>query len=201
VEDTVTEPIEILVAAFTEGARQFTTYIALGTSAAASALVLDNKLSPAYDAAARVLKRESQPEQEPTLAMLSDQNVVKTPTLLGEVQASTARWILVALAFIAGGLASNALTAMNESLTMLSSATSIRAALCVYPSLATGGQPLGYISAAIPGLALALIAWREGRRVRKLRSDPRDSGAPFFMAYFLTIPYLLVAVEVHRLPC
>ncbi len=193
------QPIDVLVSAFMEGAKQFTTYFALGSSAAVSALLLDNKLAPAYSAATRVIRGESRAENEPDLDGLADENTVKSPILLGEVRASTARWILVGLTFVAGIMAAAALDALIRTLVNLASEPQLKAALCLYPSLATSGRTLAYASAALPGLILGFIAWRDGQRVRAL--SPRESGAPLIMAYVFAIPYLVIAASIHRLPC
>lgn len=189
------DPVSVLSEGFVEASKQYTAYIAIGLSAALSALVLDQRLAPGYEAAFRTLKREPQPGDDELLGKLSDS--IKVSGASVDVPVGTARWILIGLSFVAGLLAYNAAASMSDIAKKLATNAELLAALWLHPGIATGHAIVRYGAVALAAFFIAIVAWRDGRRVQKLSPDERL--APFMMAGVAAIPYIAVVFELRRL--
>lgn len=191
------DSISVLCQGFVEASKQYTAYVAVGLSAALSALIIDWRLAPRYEAALRAFQNKEQPGDRELLEKPPSSDSIKIPGASVEVPLWTARLILVGLSFVAGWLAYNAVASMNAIAKNLATNSELLAALWMHPGIATGDAFIRYGAAVLPAFFVAIVAWRDGRRVQRISSD--GHRATFALMFAVLMPYIMIVLKLYQL--
>jgi hypothetical protein len=193
----MSDPISILAGGFIEALRQLNMYVALGLTAAISALVLDQRLAPGYEAAIRIVRGVAKLGDEAVALAPTVPAVVNIPAASVEVPITTAKWLLIGISFVAGFMTYGATTSLTGIAAEISEQGELLRALCLHPGLATSHHIVRYGAVVVPAMMLGTVLYRDGRRLRQLRADTNA----FLLSAWAVIPYGATIMQLHKLAC
>jgi hypothetical protein len=171
------EPSAVLIENLTEALKQVNTYVALGSAAAVSALVID-------------LNRDDSSRSQP----------VTVPGGFIAMMPETAKRVLLGVYFTTGLMAYYAAESAVRISRLLQMNPDLLEAACTYPSIGTA--PIGMrVGAVLLPIAFVLpILYRTWKRIRIVAPE-EDVGGLIMMMGLSAVPYAALGISLVRLSC